>query len=423
MSNTLTQLLTFLPPDAVKMALVLFLSFLVGLEREEHKIDDSHFGFGGVRTFPLIGLLGYALALVSDQGRLPVAVGFAVIGGFGFLSYWHKLASIKEAGITTEVSALGVYVVGALVFEGRIWIACTLVVLSVLLLELKVALEGISKRIPVAEVFTFTKFLLLTMVILPIVPHQDLGRFRLNPFKTWLAIVAVSSVSYGSYVVQKLTKDRGGVFLSAVLGGAYSSTVTTVVLARQSKTQARPHLFAGSILAASGIMYLRLVVLVALFNRSLFAALALPFAALSILAIFGGWLWTRRSGGEGADVAVAVAARNPLELRAALIFGALFVLLLVVTQFAVTHLGTGGVYTLAGIMGVSDVDPFIMGLTQTAGASTQVHVAADAIVIAAASNNVMKAAYAFALAERRTALGSTALVALAALGLSPLLWL
>ncbi len=417
-------MLSFLPPDAVKMALVLFLSFLVGLEREEHKVEGARYGFGGVRTFPLIGLFGFSLALISGDRQVPLAVGLAVIGGFGFLSYRHKLASLKEAGITTEVSALGTYVVGAMVYEGRIWIACTLVVLSVLLLELKVVLEGLSKRIPAEEIFTFTKFLLLTIVILPIVPHQDLGRFRLNPFKTWLAIVAVSSVSYASYVLQKLTKGRGGILLSAILGGAYSSTVTTVVLARRSKDEERPSLFIGSILAASGVMYLRLVVLVALFNHSLFVALAIPFAALFAVATLGGWIWTRRSDGQGAKVPGDGAARNPLQLSAALIFGALFVALLIVTQLAITHLGTTGVFTLAGIMGISDVDPFIMGLTQTAGASTPLHVAAGAVVIAAASNNVMKAIYAFALAERRTGIGSAcALVAVALLGLTPLLWL
>ena len=117
-------------------------------------------------------------------------------------------------------------------------------------------------------------------------------------------------------------------------------------------------------------------------------------------------------------------ARNPLQLQAALIFGCLFVTLLVVTQLAITHLGTSGVFTLAGVMGVSDVDPFIMGLTQTAGASTTIHVAAYAIVIAAASNNVMKAIYSVALCDRRTGIRSAgALAALAALGLTPLLWL
>jgi uncharacterized membrane protein (DUF4010 family) len=42
--------------------------------------------------------------------------------------------------------------------------------------------------------------------------------------------------------------------------------VTTVVLARQAKDESRPNLFAGSILTASAVMYVRLEVLVTFFN-------------------------------------------------------------------------------------------------------------------------------------------------------------
>ena len=73
-----------LPPDAVKIALVLFLSFLIGLEREEHKTADGAYTFGGVRTFPLIGLIGYSIALVSGAQVLPLAIGFLVVSAFCF---------------------------------------------------------------------------------------------------------------------------------------------------------------------------------------------------------------------------------------------------------------------------------------------------------------------------------------------------
>src|SRR3972149_2723656 len=109
--------------------------------------------------------------------------------------------------------------------------------LSLLLLELKTALEGLSERIPSEEVITFTKFLLLTVVILPAVPDQEFTRFHLNPFKTWLIVTAVSAISYGSYVLQRLTKKKGGIVFAALLGGAYSSTVMTVALARRARRE------------------------------------------------------------------------------------------------------------------------------------------------------------------------------------------
>jgi uncharacterized membrane protein (DUF4010 family) len=413
-----------IPPDAVKIILVLFLSFLIGLEREERKGARQSYSFGGVRTFPLIGLIGFSSALVSGQQILPVAIGFLVVAGFLLLSYWHKLSTSETAGVTTEMSGLATFLVGALACYGHLWIATTLGVASLLLLDLKEALEKLAARIAPNEILTFAKFLLLSVVILPILPHLEYSQFHINPFKTWLVVVAISTISYLSYVLQKLTKGQGGVVLAALLGGAYSSTVTTVVMARRAKLEQRPHLFAGGILIACGVMYVRLVILLALFNRGLMALVYIPFLAVAVLAVVGGWLWTRWTDKNTQEVKREYEAKNPLDLVTAFLFAGLFLVMLVVTQLAVTYMGRTGVNTLAAIMGVSDVDPFIMGLTQAAGRLTPLKEAAAAVAIAASSNNLVKGIYAYSLADRNT--GTQALVMLvvmAALGLIPLFWL
>ncbi len=413
-----------LPPEAVKIVLVLFLSFLIGLEREEQKAAGGRYFFGGVRTFPLIGLIGYSLALVSGTQLVPLMIGFLAVAGFLMLSYWHKLAQSATAGATTEISGLATFLVGALVCYDHFWIATTLGVASLLLLDLKIALEKLASTIAPREILTFAKFLFLSGVILPVLPNQQYGPFHINPFKTWLVVVAISAISYASYVLQKLTKGQGGIVLAALLGGAYSSTVTTVVLARQGKVENQPHLFSGGILMASGVMYLRLTILLALFNRQLMAALWLPFVALAVIATGFGWLWTRRADQSAQTVQRELGPKNPLELTTALLFALLFLVMLVATQLAVTYLGKGGVDTLAAIMGVSDVDPFIMGLTQAAGTLTPVKVAAGAILIAAASNNIVKGIYAYSLGGKKTGAQSLGfLLALAAGGLVPLVWL
>ena len=420
------ELVRWLPSDALKIILVLFLSFLVGLEREEHKVVIGSYSFGGVRTFPLIGLIGYSIALLSGTQLLPLTVGFLVVGAFLLLSYWHKLSRVGDsaAGVTTEMSGLTTFLVGALVCYGHLWIATTLSVASLLLLDLKAALEKLAARIPPDEILTFAKFLLLSGVILPVLPNQEFSRFHINPFKTWLVMVAVSAISYGSYVLQKVSKGRGGVVLAALLGGAYSSTVTTVAMARRAVSEQHPHLFAGGILIASGVMYVRLVILLVLFNRQLASLLAVPFLILAALASCVGWLWTRRADATAQKAAQKFEAKNPLELLAAFLFAGLFLAMLVATRLAVTYLGQAGVNTLAAIMGVTDVDPFIMGMTQTAGSVTPVKVAASAVLIAASSNNLVKGIYAYSMADRRTGVQSLVLLAaLAVLGLVPLLWL
>ena len=396
-----------LPPEVVQIVLVLFLSFLIGLEREERKGTGETYSFGGVRTFPLIGLIGYSAALISGSQMLPLSIGFLVVAGFLLVSYWHKISTIQTAGVTSEISGLATFLVGALACYGHLWIATALGVASLLLLDLKAALEK-----------------LLSGVILPILPNQEFGQFHINPFKTWLVVVAISTISYLSYVLQKMTKGQGGIVLAALLGGAYSSTVTTVVIARRAKRELRSHLFAGGILIACGVMYLRLVILLALFNRQLMLMLYIPFLVLAGLAVGAGWLWSLRADKNTQEVQRESDPTNPLELLTAFLFAGLFLAMLVITQLAVTYMGRTGVNTLAVLMGVSDVDPFIMGLTQAAGTLTPLKVAAAAVAIAAASNNIAKGCYAFSLADRKTGIQALVmLLALAVLGLIPLFWL
>ena len=415
--------LDWLAPEGIQILFVLFLSFLIGLEREERKITGDRFAFGGVRTFPLIGLIGYAMAVVSHGELLPQALGFVVVAAFLLMAYWHKLASSGYSGVTSEVSGLTTYLVGALVYQEMFWIATALTVISVLLLDLKARLEDLAKRIEADDILTFAKFLLLSAVILPLLPNTQISPFALNPFRAWLVVVAVSGVSYGSYVLQRLTKEQGSILLSAVLGGAYSSTITTVALARRSATEDQPHLFSGAVLIASGMMYLRLVVLLAIFNKELFERLAFPFVALAALAIGFGWLWSRRSDSSAIKPVSNTQPKNPLEISAALLFAALFVAMLVATHLATEYLGKAGVYALAAIMGVGDVDPFIMGMTQLLTAVTPVATASAAILIAVSSNNVAKGIYAYALSSRRAGVQSLGLMLiLGALSLLALLW-
>ncbi|MBT8768471.1 MgtC/SapB family protein [Metapseudomonas boanensis] len=414
----------WLPADAAHIVFVLFLSFLIGLEREERKASNERFAFGGVRTYPLIGLLGYAIAALSGGNLLAQMLGFAVLAGFLMMAYWHKLTSSGYSGVTSEMSGLTTYLMGALVYREMFWLATALTVSSILLLELKAQLENLAKRIEATDILTFATFLLLSAVILPLLPNEQLTQFQINPFKTWLVVVAVSAVSYGSYVLQRVTKGQGGLLLSALVGGAYSSTVTTVVLARRSRQDEQAHLYSGGVLIASGVMYLRVAVLLALFNHDLMDLLALPFVALGCVAMLIGWLWSRR-GDEGTARDMApFEPKNPLEISAALLFALLFVGMLVATQLVSRHLGVAGVYTLATLMGVIDVDPFIMGMTQSASTITPLPVAGTAIIVAAASNNMVKGIYAFVLSSRKAGMESMCfLFGLAACGLLLLFFL
>jgi uncharacterized membrane protein (DUF4010 family) len=171
-------------------------------------------------------------------------------------------------------------------------------------------------------------------------------------------------------------------------------------------------------------MYVRLTVLLVLFSRELFLVLAVPMMILACLAGLGGWVWSRVPSGGREKARREFQPRNPLELRAAVLFAILFLTVLVVTRVAVNHLGNTGIYTLAAIIGLMDVDPFILGMTQSVGHLTPESLAASGVLIAASSNNLAKGIYAYAFADRKTGLQSLALLtALSALGLVPLWFL
>jgi uncharacterized membrane protein (DUF4010 family) len=421
------QFIQFLPTEGIKIVLALFLGFLIGLEREENKANDSHYAFGGIRSFPLIALIGYTVALLSNHQILPEILGFLVVGGFLMLSYWHKVNTTPAKdmpGVTSELSGLITYLVGALVYHDYFWIATTLIVASMLLLALKEALEGLTRKISPNEILTLAKFLLLSAVILPALPNKPFGMFQINPFTTWLVVVAVCTISYGSYILMRLTKT-GGVMLSAVLGGIYSSTATTVALAKHSTTETHPHLFAGATLIASAFMYLRLILLVAIFNSNLLHYLLMPFLILAIAAIIGGWLWAHRADGPPENMQRQFQQGNPLELRAAFFFATLFLIILAISRLVISHIGHSGVYALGTVIGFADVDPFVMSMTQAAGSATGLNVAAGAVLLAAASNNLAKGIYAYAF-SKRTRTGQESLFLLILLGIAgllPLVWL
>jgi uncharacterized membrane protein (DUF4010 family) len=326
--------------------------------------------------------------------------------------------------VTTEMSGLVTYVVGALVSREQLWIATTLAILSILLLELKEFLENLSTKIPAGEILTFTKFLLLTCVILPVVPDRDYGPYAVNPFKTWLIVVAISGVSYGSYLLEKWAKGKGGIRLAALLGGAYSSTFTTLAMAKRARAAKTPHVYSGGILMASGVMYFRFLVLVGLFNIALFHRILVSFLVLGAIGVAGGWAWSELPDGAEGGPEASYMSKNPLELASAFSLALVFAAMLVATNYSVTHLGRGGIYGLAALTGLAPVDPFIMGLTQTAGKMTPLGLAAGGVVVAAASNNLAKGFIAFVFADSKTGRQSLfLLLGLTALGLLPLLWI
>ncbi len=266
------------------------------------------------------------------------------------------------------------------------------------------------------ELVTAGEFLILTGLILPLLPAVPVTRLTsITPRQAWLALIVVCSLSYVSHLAQRnLAMAARGLWMAA-LGGLYSSTATTVVLARQAKADPsmRIHAQAG-ITLATGVMYVRILAIVAVFNLTLARHLALPLLSLSGGALLISALQYRVRQPLPKDPEHSAISQNPLELGVATIFAVLFVLTSLLSTWATGAFGIAGVYSLAAIIGVTDIDPFVLNLAQGGTSGVPDGAIAAAILIATSSNNLLKAVYAASFAGgRATAPSAAALVALA----------
>jgi uncharacterized membrane protein (DUF4010 family) len=275
------------------------------------------------------------------------------------------------------------------------WVAVAASVTAVLFIGTREELHGLTRIVPREELLTAGKFLILVGIILPLVPNQPItSATPLTPYHVWLAVVAVCALSYLSYLLQRYFSGENLRLLPAILGGLYSSTATTVVLAKRQREAAgtQPSLSAG-IIAATAVMYLRLGIIVALFDMqlalTLAPALGAAFAAGGALAAYE---WRRTIGQQSEGLGIT--GTNPLQVSTAITFAIIFVAVSLLTEWIRKAFGQIGVLALAALVGVTDIDPFVINIAQGGVSGLAISSLAAAILIAASANNLAKAAYA-----------------------------
>jgi uncharacterized membrane protein (DUF4010 family) len=410
-------------PSPENFALLLGLSFFFGLAFEEYFGPVSNKVPGGVRTFPLLALTGAMLYLLDPAHAIAFSAGLLGLGAWLFAYYRSCLAETTspdstKAGLVAPISNVLAYLLGPVVLAEAHWLAVGITVSAVLFLHARDPLHELARKIPAHEITSLGKFLVLIGVILPILPDHPLTSFTtITPYQVWLAVVVVSTLSYGSYLAQRLLSPERGVLLTAVLGGLYSSTATTVALARRMRDdpEARGEFQAGVILA-SACMFLRLLILFAVFNLSLARGLVASLLMLFFvgLGVAGLWFWYAPPATSRPHAALSL---NPLELGAALLFATMFVVLSLASSWIKRGFGQTGLYWLASIVGLTDIDPFVLSLAQGGVEDLPLHAIMVAVLIAASSNNLLKACYAVAFAGWQASLPIVgALGLLAALG-------
>jgi uncharacterized membrane protein (DUF4010 family) len=355
-----------------------------------------------LRTFTLLALLGAAAGFLSKNLSSPwiLAAALLVVGAFIVAGYFVTMRSSDGGkGLTTEVAAIIVFLLGALVMFGERELAIGLGVVTASVLAYKQPLHGFVEKLGWDDVYAGLRLLIATFIALPLLPNQAIDPWgALNPYKLWLLVILISSLSLVGYVLTRWLGPARGTALTGLTGGLVSSTAVTLSFAEEAreKPENAAALVCG-ILLAWAVMFLRVIVLVAVVNRALLAQVLVPFAVMAVAASgYAAFLYFRDGRVDGERPKGEVDVRNPFSLVEAAKFGALFAVVLLAVKIVQEHFPPSGLYAVAALAGLTDVDAITLSMSEFAQ-SGEARVAVIAIVIAAISNTIVKCAMAFVL--------------------------
>ncbi len=378
--------------DFVNLIVTVAFSFLIGLEVKTYRIqyhdNSTKYFFGSARTFTFVGMLGFIFYKIDLMAYLSVLLGLTILYA---LFYYQKLLNKKQS-ILLYLVMLIVYGLGPITVKFPIWMTSLIFVLIVFILNAKNSIHKFTQDFNPYEFEILGKMILLSAVILPLLPNKEVIPYvPISPFKIWLAVVVVSGISYGGYIAQKYFFPNKGYFLTGIIGGTYSSTATTVVLSRKANKTGRNPIVEAAIVVATSVMYIRLIVVAAIFNFSIAKSIALPFVLLSLAGIIVSlfFLYSKKTR----DINSEFVDSNPLELGAAFIFAILFIVMMLLTNYITSQYGSLGLKIFSFVAGFTDIDPFVLSLV-TGKFSINSKEIVDAVMVAAGSNNLLKAIYA-----------------------------
>lgn len=389
--NIETALITFL----TNVAVALGIGLLLGLEREFAKGKDNELNesyFAGIRTFPIVALMGLLAAHLSNLYS-PWILVISLAGTFGLtaLSYWLD-SSEENLGGTSEVALIIVFLLGALVEKGSYLGAVTVAVIVAALLALKVRLHSLVWDLNKSELLSILIMVTITGLVLPLLPNTDFGPYgAFNLYKIWLIVVIFMSLNFTAYFLEKFLGSKNSVLIIGIVGGFASSTATSWFFSRKTGQNSKGGVLeASAIILASSIMFPRVLVWLLILNHKLFYEIWFPMIIFGIIGLgLGYWMSFRGSSEEQVDKSPRQSV-NPINFREAFIFAGIYILIQLLVGFAKDQLGDKGVYIASFIAGLTDIDAIAISMSDYQKNNIVLSVASLAVVIAAFSNTLVK---------------------------------
>ncbi|TPW18190.1 MAG: Uncharacterized protein FD129_67 [bacterium] len=388
--NTNTPLLDF--------ALAAFIGALVGIEREKRKAEQDP-SVGGLRTFILIALSGAVAAWLSERASQPwlfLGFGIMVIAVIIIGYYAHAMKDPELPGLTTEVAAILVYLLGGLTMYGFRELSVALAIATSALLAWKEPLKGMVGRLDRDDFYAGLKLLIATFIVLPVLPDNPIDPINaINPHRMWQLVIFISGISLLGYVATRIAGTAAGTALSGLFGGMVSSTAVSLSFARQSRLdEQRPgaiEALAGGLMLSWAVMYIRLLIIAYVANVAFGQALLIPMLTLAVTCalIAGIFLRWRPRPAEAAE-ARTLTLKNPFSLKAAIRFAVLFTAVTIAIKLVADMWPGAGIYAVAALSGLIDATPITLSMTQFASSEVVIPVAVTAVLLGTAVNNMAK---------------------------------
>ncbi len=404
------------------------LGAIIGLERQvsSRGEDPAEIDtYAGVRTFALYGVWGAGAGFFGDRfGSTAFLVAALAFGGLLIASYLSAALRLGDWGTTTESAAFVTFIIGALAWAEQFVAALALAVGVAILLRAKGFLHGLSTRFSEEDIRAVLQFGAITAIVLPLIPDEDLGPFdAINFRKIWLMVIFVSAIGLVGYVSLRILGSRG-LTLTGLLGGLVSSTAITLGFSRMSRTSpaALTRALSAGIIAASGLMYARVLVEAYVIEPELGERLVVPLVILFVLVEGSAFVWWRKA--RVADESESdLKLSNPLTLTTALQFGALYGVIIFVSKALLDRASETSLNLVGAVSGINDVDAITLStadLVETSGLDPAV--GAQVIMAAVTINTLVKGGLAVALGNKQLgrSVGSTLGVAAA---LAALVWI
>lgn len=383
-------------PDSqvlINFLIAIFLGALIGLERERRFEAKERASFAGLRTFAIVCLSGAVCGYLSETiGPWIVVAGLVIVGALSIASFLSIMRSCEgNIGTTTELAFICTFLIGVLILIGGRTLGVAVGVTLTVLLSIKTEVRKLSTSISREDMYATLKFGIISLVILPFLPRETFDPYDvLSPYNIWLMVVLVSAISFSGYVATKIFGGQRGLGLTALLGGMWSSTASTMTFSNRCRQSPENFdSYALAVLLACSTMFPRQLIEVYVAGPKMIVPVLLPLGVMGAvgLGISAIWYYRKTHARE-----TEIEMDNPFSLRPALKFAVLYAVVLFISKAASMHYGASGVYVTALLSGLVDVNAITLSAANlVAQDKMAMDVGVKAVVIAAAANTVVKA--------------------------------